>query len=248
VERFSVGTVLDDGLRAYPRVLARMLPLALVCFAPFFLLPQRDSLWLVTDVPLISAISFDVVSRLRGTPVSIGAALGRGFRRTPAVFVTTLLIALVVFALSFVFMLPGYGAATPTAAQLVFRWIAIFVFVTILIALYARWFVALPAAVFERAGPRALTRSGQLTRGHRGSLVAVIVLEGALVVGVMMLVTMATSDGLIPTDDPPAWVFPALLLAALLVEVLRATLSAVAYHQLVRVHGGAADELRNVFN
>jgi hypothetical protein len=247
VERFSVGTVLDVGLRAYPRVLARFLPLALVCFAPLLLLPRDwHALWLLTEVPLVSAISSDVVSRLRVAPISVGAALGRGLRRTPAVLGTTLLIALVVFALAFVFALPIYGASDPTTAQATLRVVALLAFVAVLLALYARWFVALPAAVFERGGTPALTRSGQLTRGHRGSIVAVIVVEGALVAAAVILVLVAVSTNFVMPAHPPAWVSRALLLAALLVEVLRATLSAVAYHQLLR--GSTPDELRDVFD
>jgi hypothetical protein len=229
VERFSVGTVLDDGLRAYPRVLARTLPLAVVCFAPLLLLPPDwRAVGLATEAPLIATISADLVARLRGEPISVGTALARGLRRTPALLGTALLIALVVFALAFVFALPIYGASNPTATQATLRVISVLAFFAVLLALYARWFVALPSAVFDRAGAPALTRSGQLTRGHRGSLVAVIVVEGALVAAATILVLVAIStNGRIPTREP-AWLPAALLLAALLVEVLRATLSAVA--------------------
>jgi len=237
VTHFSVGAVLGDGFRLFPRVLLRWLPLALLCYLPAFLLvsSERDVGWIVflAEIPLAAAVSHDVVMRLRDEPVTILASASAGLRRSLAVLGTMVLVFVVVIGVGVAFWLTIAGA---NRIDLLVVFGLGLLLLAISFGLYVRWFVVVPAAVFEAGGPAALRRSGELTRGHRGALAVVLVVELALLIGVI-----------VPTDDEVGRWIP--LAALVLFGILRATFSAVAYVQLVRDHDSPApDALARVFD
>jgi fumarate reductase subunit C len=96
-----------------------------------------------------------------------------------------------------------------------------------LVALLARYWVAVPAAVAEHAQPfAALRRSSRLTRGERPAIATLVLLMCAVGFGLHWLFTGATDT----------FVNVAILAGRLFVTValsaLAATVSAVTYHDL----------------
>jgi len=211
VERFSVGTVLGAGLRAFPRALLRFGPFALVCHAPLlYLSSDWLALSILLELPAIAALTHDVLQ-----PTTV-AALRVALRRLPAVVGTMLLVLLVALGVTVAMSTPLIGAVEGDSSVIaVLAWL---VWVGLMLVLYARWFVAVPVAVVERGGVTALERSGRLTRGYRGVLVAVLLVEIApTVLAVLFL------------DAIPQ---PVLLALVVAVGLLRACCSAAAYRQL----------------
>jgi len=212
VERFSVGTVLGAGLRAVPRALLRFGPFALVCHAPLlYLSSDWLALSILLELPAIAALTHDVLQ-----PTTVLDALRVALRRIPAVVGTMLLVLLVALGVTVAMSTPLIGAVEGDSSVIaVLAWL---VWVGLMLVLYARWFVAVPVAVVERGGVTALERSGRLTRGYRGVLVAVLLVEIApTVLAVLFL------------DAIPQ---PVLLALVVAVGLLRACCSAAAYRQL----------------
>jgi hypothetical protein len=252
VETFSIGNVLGVAARTAPRAAARQAAaiavVAGVAVTLSIVAPAWSWLVLVLDVPLAAIVTAAVVGVLDDESPGVLATIAAGLRRTPSALAVTLLIYLVTFAIAFGMILPIGGAASvdPTAAMPVMLLIG---FVFCLVLLYAHWFVALGAAVTERAGPlAALRRSGELTRGRRLQLGAIVVFVG----GLWLLVTLV-ADWLIGGGEPirgrgalrtgvsmGLWVGFA---------VLRAAISATAYCMIRRdVEAASPEELRRIFD
>ena len=243
MERFSAGLVLSTGLRMFARHGLRFLPFAMILHVPLLLLPARsDLLTFVVDVPAAAMISHAVVHDLRGARAGFWSSVASGLVRTPhslGVMFLVLLVSAAVFIA--VGSIPVVGEAPALLVILCLAGVA-----TVIVLLYSRWFVVIPAVVLERPGlVGALSRSGAMTRGRRAQIVAVLVLVG--VAHAAAFVTIAYLHREQRIDDP--WIRVAYLGLFALFGPLRAALSATAYHHLrTEREAGSPEQLAKVFD
>jgi hypothetical protein len=184
-----------------------------------------------------AAITYRVAQELRGEPVSLGAALGRGLRR----FIPTLWMnAVVLFCIA-------VGAST---------------FFVPAVFIYALFYLAVPASVVERPGTLgSLNRSNFLTDGYKLRILLMAALLGVLwfAVNYAMFRALglhdlgkAMGDGRGLGDDDrlsKTRIFLVLSLGwHILFGLLQATVAAVTYATLRdQKDGTSSDELGQVF-
>jgi hypothetical protein len=154
-----------------------------------------------------SAINLGTLQLLRGEKPAVGPCIARGLALLPRLFVAALLLFLAIIGLAFVAALVAYGiamvlsattglaptmAAVSTAAGLGMFGLSMVVLVG--------WWVFVPAMVAENVGPlAAFRRSRWLTKGHRWSILGIIVLvfianlASALVIGAVGQFAVATA-------------------------------------------------------
>jgi hypothetical protein len=168
-------------------------------------------------------VTFGVFQELRGTPASIGRCLAVGAKRLVPVLSVAVLVAIIVAAGFFFFLIPGLILTTV-------------------------YWVSVPAAVVENAGVgEAMNRSRDLTRGYRWSIFGVIFLIGLmgwlaqLLLG-LLLTRAGGFSGL-------ATFFYGARVIAIPFGALSAVAGAVAYHDLrVTKEGVGTDDLAKVFD
>jgi hypothetical protein len=191
------------------------------------------------------AITYGVFEQLRGQRVSVGEALGRGLGRVPSLLGIAFLLLLIFMGLGIVLAIGGgivgalFGLASPILGGLIFL-----VIVGVpLVAMYCRFYVAVPAAVVESAGSTdALRRSAFLTDSYRKTVAGIVVLVLGLNWGTSLLWSYLLRNQ------------PYLLLAVnwfftIALGALSSTASAVTYHDLrVVKEGVGTDELAAVFD
>lgn len=223
MERFSTGQVLSTGLRMFARVGVRLLPLVVLAFAPLLLLPWvMLPFAMLIELPLAAIVAHAVVHQLRGAPGGIAASIAAGLRRTPHVFAVMLLVYMVAAAVFLALGMP-IGIFNSDAPREV-RWVYFGAISAIITVLYSRWFVVIPAAVIERPGIRgALSRSGELTEGRRLRLAAVVLTIGVVFWGPVLAITYWGRDS-------SGWPTVAYLCLYAFFGLLRAAMSAAAYH------------------
>lgn len=234
---FSVGDILKLSFSVYFNNLPAFLPLSLVAFAPSFavvflpesstfhnppdldpavLTPLNAEYWefimvgtresfvdLLCAIWLQAGLAFGVVRHLRGGKP--------GFLETFVQSLRMLLPALLVAAV--------VGIATGIGLLLV-------VVPGVIIALVL-W-VAVPAAVVERSGLRALGRSAQLTRGYKGQIFGLALILTILQMVAASIVVMVSS--VVMTD--PILGFVVLQLCGVVLAGIWATAVSVTYHDL----------------
>jgi hypothetical protein len=165
------------------------------------------------------AVAQAVFAQLEGEDLSIGWVLGRGLARVPSllgvVFLLTLLIGgLLAAMLSLASHTLGLVAFVPLVGAP-------------LVAMLARYWVAVPAAVAEHADPfKALRRSANLTRGERPAIAALVLLVCGVGFGLHWLFAGAT------TTFVTAAIIAARVFVTVALSALAATVSAVTYHDL----------------
>jgi hypothetical protein len=271
VETFSAGQVLSTGLRMFARAVFRFFPVLLIVYAPVLILhvqamvaapgldqataAARASNWdwlvIVLEVPATAIVTYWIVRDLRGKQPRVVESVLAGLRRASPALGVMFLVYLVVFALAFAVGIPVGAAAALDRTGVISAVFSIAMLVMV-VAVYSRWFVAIPAVVIERPGVAgALTRSSDLTEGRRWRICALIVFTNVLFVGLLMAVNGAafTRDG--------AWYYDAALrpwLATLniavfiLFAVLRASLSAAAYYHIrTETEAQSPDQLAKIF-
>lgn len=169
---------------------------------------------------LSAAVVYGTAQDLRGRRAGMAACIGRGLAVMVPVlgvaFVTGLLIGLASMAL----IVPGLIVAT-------MLWVAI------------------PAAVMERRGLSALSRSLSLTRGYRWKVFGLIVLLSIVLVTPILgvyIVAEEFQDNVMPLNG--------ILMALIaLYYAATATISTVGYHELRLIKEGASvDEIAAVFD
>jgi len=192
----------------------------------------------VVNSLVVGSMTEYAVRRHRGESVSLEQAFRRGSERLPSVLGATLLLNLVVFTLvilPFVLLLPVAAGTTPNPslsqlfllcglllAVIVGGVVAIFVYVAL--SLY-------PAAImFENAGAvPSLTRSWELTRGHRWRLFAAILVTVILAGIISAAVTVPAGMVQDPIVDIVAAAFAAGLVGSWIL-----ILTSVAYDLIIR--------------
>lgn len=263
-DRLTVGSVLGTGAGLYARHLPRVLLLTVLCYLPLAAwlvvtqagggatdadaIERAEAAWqwarlwsLLLDVPLAAMLIYLVVRALHGEHATAYECLATGVRRAVPALVIMVLIGLVALMLAIVILGPVAEGGPALAAVILPTYVAI------LLVLYARWYVVIPASVVERPGIlRAFARSATLTAGRRWSLAAVVVISYAVEVGVIVvcwLVLLPDFDSAEPAHRAatraalPTFMVTQVV-ASILFASVRAVLSATAYVQLRRDKDG----------
>ena len=244
VTGFSVGDILGQSFSIYFRNLRTFIPMSLIAFVPSFavaFLLDSSSLNdpVILDPDLQDPTAIDVwaylgvtmreafVNLLCLTWLQAGLAFGvvRQLRGGTAGFVETILQWLRVLAPATlvalaVTLLTGLGA--------------MLLLVPGIIVALILW-VAVPAAVVERSGLRALGRSHELTNGFKGQIFGL-----ALILGVLQLVVMTILMAvLVNWIADRTVVFVVSQLVTVVLSGIWATATAVTYHDLRVIKDGA---------
>ncbi len=184
------------------------------------------------------------VRRYRGEPMTVEHALRRGLERFPSILGANVLLGLLIFGLGtlpllliLVALVAGLSGATGTIALLCGGVILFVALGVLAVFLYVSLILYAPAIMMENASAvGGLSRSWQMTRGHRWSLFGAI-LVASLLAGV---ISAAISIPLSLTSllgEPIVSAFVAIVSSALvsaLVGPWIVILVAVAYELIVR--------------
>ena len=232
---FGVGKILSEMFSVY---FSNLIPFALltaIALSPVYLLqaysvassadPQK-ALLLQGVATLLSvlcqqvataSITFGVFQQMRGRDASIGDCLGRGFGAMGSV----LLLAIV----------QGIGI-----------WFGFIACIVPGILLALRWAVSVPAAVEERPGVfGALERSTYLMEGYRGEIFGIYFVLGILIIGSVLVVTLATGEN-------QALQLTLMGIVNLVITGLTATVASVMYYRLRSIKESIdVDQISSVF-
>ena len=237
VTEFSVGDILKLSFSEYFSNLPAFLPLSLIAFVPSLavlllfdtsslnnpvvpdpavLTPFSAEYWelmavlyreyivtLLSGIWLQAGLAFGVVRHLRGGSSGYLETFANSLRMMLAAVLVTLVVGIATGVGLLLLVVPG-----------------------VIIALV--WWVALPAAVVERSGFRALGRSSQLTRGYKGQIFGLALILTILQMVVSSIVYMLTRT--VMTD--PIVGFIALQLCGVVLAGVWATAVSVTYHDL----------------
>jgi hypothetical protein len=158
---------------------------------------------------LTGAVTYGVVQQLRGQPAGLGQVIGIGVQSFFRVLLTGVVVGVLVGLATMLLIVPG-------------------IIVSVIL------FVAIPAAVMERAGPGdAIGRSADLTKGSRWLifaawlLIALIGIGVAAVAGGVVAIFAVENQGL--HDGIPMWLEIAI---TILTTPFSATMAAVCYFML----------------
>jgi len=214
--RLPVGGLVAKSLGIYFGNLLPFTLLAVLVYAPWIAVrfafessPTQALLWSGTILQqlggqvLAGALTYGVVQKLRGQPAAIGDVVVVGVRSFLRVLLVGIVYGLLVGCGTLLLIVPGM----------------------ILLTVY---YVALPAAVLESKGVGgAMQRSSGLTRGNRWPIFGAVVLFTIVMIGVGMLLGLATVT---TTDEvPPMWLEVAF---TVLLAPFGATMPAVCYFML----------------
>ena len=190
-------------------------------------------------VLVVQTYAYGVVMELKGQHAGIGSTVAHGFSRFFPVLGVALLIgimiAAVVFASSFVLGRMG-----------LFGQIAVLCLWGLV---YSVYFVAIPAAVIERPGAGgALTRSRELTMGHRGAIFAVLAMISLIKFLADQILQDTVLEDSASMEDALRKVMYIKVGIDVVLSMLQGVLASVAYYLLRNEkEGTSADELASVF-
>jgi hypothetical protein len=247
--RFRATAALRRGLGTFVESLGPLLAIAALPAIPMLLFTglvataelrpaaleswEQADRWLgiIAGALSTACICHGVAGRQPGEPLRIGASLGGGLRAVwPAIAVTVLTTLGVVLGLVLL-IAPG-------------------------LILLSMTFVAVPAATVEGVGASAaLSRSGDLTRDRRLSVLAVAVVGIAVTVGVFAAITAASEIHMVavveaggdPHRTQVSWMF-ASVGAGIVLSALHGCLVAATYLELrLDKEGPAPDTVARVF-
>ncbi len=245
---FSAGSVIGRSFAIWLKNLVPFTLLSLIVFSPLFgytfvfssgeLTVERIQRYTLIIMPLTmvlgfiatGAMTYGVFQQLRGQPASIGKCLGVGLARMFPILGVGLMMGLALMAGLIALIVPG------------------------LIVLAMLW-VAVPVAIVERPGVLAsLSRSAELTKGHRWSAFGVIFLVLLVNWGVGQIVQkifLGDLHGM--TADQIIHALKVFLVAnvvqSAILAPLQAVSTAVGYHDLrVAKEGVQIDQLASVFD
>lgn len=182
-------------------------------------------LFLLIAPAATAAIAYGVVRKMRGEPVTLGECFRKGFRRWVSVVAASILIGLATSLGFIACIIPG-------------------------LVVMAGLFVAIPALVVEEeSASMSLSRSWELTRGHRLSMFGVIVIFIALQ-RVAEVPTYVTDDLGIAQEGIAAILLLVLTTGLSLVfTAIQSISSAMAYHDLrVEKEGFGLEEIAAAFD
>jgi hypothetical protein len=164
-------------------------------------------------------VIFAAFQDLRGRPVNAGESLSQGVSRVGPVLVASILTGLLVGIGAVLCLVPGLIAMTAMA-------------------------VVVPACVVERLGPlESMSRSADLTTGHRWPILAVAVAWAVIVFVVTISVTAAMPLTPALPRQLATWIWQVLS------GSFTAVYAAILYHDLRAVREGIGiDEIASVFD
>lgn len=223
--RLSLGNLLRTSWATFSRNLGLLFSAFLIAYMPgqvalvTFLPPQpvgqvalEALLFLfAVEMPLYqmahAIVLLRIITELQGRPASLGASIAQGLAAFPRLLLTTLLLVLGVLIGLLLLVIPA------------------------MIWLVGQ-FVVVPACLVERTGPiRSLSRSWALTRGHRLTLLALLVIY----IAIGYVTTEALNAVLVAA--PPPVVFVLSLFHSALWGALFAATTTQAYFLLAVVQG-----------
>lgn len=244
IQTFSVGGVISRGFSIYFRNLSSFVPLSFIAYIPVWigllifgsdlaapgtpgaaepglsaglfvvlLLIMLGGYWLQ------AALVYGTVSTMRGNSPSLGESLGQALRSLVLVIPLAIVITILVGIGLVLLIVPG-------------------------IILILMFWVAIPAAVVERGGIGAsLTRSRELTSGHRWSILLLVVLL-AIIMAVIGAILGAVAGAVGGTGG--IWIHQ---IGNLFVGGITAAIIAVSYHDLrILKEGGGAEAIGRAFD
>lgn len=249
--RFTIGSVLGSGFRIWFKNLPAFLLITVVVFSPliiwgmsiaygdmsFATLNQFDQYSgfavMLLNIFAAAAITYGVVMELQGQHAGIGACFATGLARFFPVLGVAILSSLCVALGSLLLIVPG-------------------------IIVFCMLYVSTPAAVLERPGiGGALSRSRELTQGHKleifGLLILIAILNVALTYGAQELIVKGGDPEALLTELGVAGIVRRYMYVHLALNIvigsLGAVMQAVAYYYLrTEKEGTTASELARIFD
>jgi hypothetical protein len=229
---FRVGSALGRALDLLFRNFVPFVAISALATVPLFfyeysaLSHGRLGTWIQTGLNsaltglCTAMILFGVFQALRGRPVPVGASIARGLTRAVPVVIASLLVSLITTLGYFLLIIPGLIAAMA-------------------------FFVTLPACVVERLGPiDSMSRSAELTKGHRWGIFGAVFVVGLidLVVIMILLATLHRPESLLAFNI-------ALYGYSTLSRAYESVLVGIIYHDLRVVKEGIdLDKIASVFD
>lgn len=215
----------------------------------------------------MGTLMYAAVESLAGRQHSVGEVLSHGLRSAPSVAI----VAVVIMVAQTVAMLPGLMAITlgsigatsggfeallccllPTGLLML---LVPFVYVVILL------FLAIPSAVLEGIGPiTALSRSVQLTKGHRGTIFLIMFIVGLVMLILSVILSMLGGAGMNQIDpttmqfqEPTMFAFLMSLITQYIMAIFRiiviGSLASVIYARIRGLKDGVdANAIAQVFS
>ena len=239
--QFGVGSVLGKSFSIFFRNIVAFGLVSVIVYIPLFALGifgGEDPSLQVVSLILHFLLSFVItgtlvygsIMDLRGQRAGIGACLSRGLASVFPVIGVAIIVALGTGLASILLIIPG-------------------------IILMVMWYVAIPATVIERPGVfAALSRSSQLTKGHRWSVFGIFFIVMVIIYGVSFLVTIAFGVSIVAMDpmatEGPGITFVIVnILLQALTSAFMAVTSAVIYHDLrIEKDGIDVEQIARVFD
>lgn len=164
-------------------------------------------------------VIFAAFQDLRGRPVSAGESLRQGLARVFPALISAVLTVLLVMAGALFCLIPGLVA-------------------------WAAMAVVLPACVVERMGPiESMSRSADLTSGHRWAIALVTLVWLIIAIAVSAMINGVVPDSNLMASQILSWVWQ------VLAGSFTAVYTAILYHDLRAVREGIGiDEIASVFD
>jgi len=237
VTGFSAGEVLGEGFAIYFKNLVSFIPLSLVAFIPVWvglvvfgeIDPDAVPLdwgslgpsWLLGMVGgywLQAAMIYGAISTLRDGNPGIVEIFSKSLQALFPVLLLAIVLTVLIGVGLVLLIVPG-------------------------VILAIMFWVAVPAAVVERQGVgAAITRSMELTKGHRWSIFGLMAL-GAVLYLVVLVVLGMVGEAL---GDFSVWVVN---LGSMVVAGIWSVVIAVCYHDLrILKEGGGTEQIAKVFD
>jgi len=239
--RFSIGAVLSRGFSIYFSNLMTFLPLSMIAYIPIWIgivvlgdttvagqegFTRGFVILLVVSIIagywLQAALVYGTISTMRGGAPSMGETFSRSLAALGGVLLLGIVVTIIVCLGTMLLIVPG-------------------------IILSMMFFVAIPVAVVERGGVGAsLTRSRELTAGHRWPLFALFVILMVVMGAVGAIAGIALGAGGGGVGGAGIWIEQ---LLNMVIGGIWATTIAVAYHDLRLIKdGGDTEQIARSFD
>jgi hypothetical protein len=234
--RFEVGNVLSTGFQVWAKNFVPFMLITMLFHSPVLIWEiiavqrahgLREAV-LITEYAAFGGILFNLlasaaltygaVMQLQGQRATIRGCVGAGFRRFFPVLAITIVASLCIGFALLALVVPG-------------------------LIVYCMFYVAVPCTVIERPGVTgALSRSRELTAGHRMQIFGLVLIVGLISGGISVLLSLVKSVSF------EAYVYSQMV-QNLLVGSLGVVMGSVAYHLLrAEKEGTSAPELAAVFD
>jgi hypothetical protein len=236
---FGIGNVLGTGFRIWAKNFIPFMVITALIYSPVLLwnfsalqssslaelvrtFQYSSGIMALLNIMVSAALTYGVVMELQGQRASVGACIGTGLTRFFPVLGVAILAAICVGLGTLLLVIPG-------------------------IIVFCMLYVSTQAAVLERPGVMgALSRSRELTRGHKMEIFGLLFILGLLSVGLQLVVGRIT----MPTDGEHFGRYiMSLLVEQMVVGSISAVMASVAYYFLrAEKEGTSASELAAIFD